>query len=507
MMLKIGKYTMLIVGIAVAISIFPGSVQGGALLSESKKTVSQQIAYTDSAQTIANPERGFYKIRKLVLDSPYNADNDSTLDGSLYSQFRSLRKISYSLVEFQIDLGAFAGSGTGVEQALTEAHLAQIQRAFDLMQQNGLKAVMRIAYDFEGNSNPEPEALETVLYHIDQLKPVLTANADLIYVMEAGMLGPYGEWHSSRFLAVDEKQQVLDHLLDSLPENRSILLRRPQFYRDIYGGNPLTEKVAFSQRNNARIGFHNDAFLSTENDMGTYRTLSREEELDWLDVHTQYVPFGGEAIRAESSYNDFDNAIYEMQQVHCQYLNGTYDVNVKNKWKGSTYLGEETAYWGQDGLKYIEDHLGYRFVLKDSRISASAVQGGRFFMELSIENTGFGNLLNTRQSQLVLEQDGVVFETELQVSPRDWNAAQTTKFTVEMQLPSEIGEGDWNIYLRLPDQSERLRENHNYNVRFANPSIFNETVGGNYIGNVRVNSSQDAEHAVFQQVGSVKSVR
>jgi hypothetical protein len=39
---------------------------------------------------------------------------------------------------------------------------------------------------------------ERVLKHVAQLGPTMQRNADAVYVLEAGFVGCWGEWHSSR---------------------------------------------------------------------------------------------------------------------------------------------------------------------------------------------------------------------------------------------------------------------------------------------------------------------
>jgi regulator of RNase E activity RraA len=53
---------------------------------------------------------------------------------------------------------------------------------------------------------------------------------DVIVWMEAGFIGAWGEWHSSTNgldKSVEAKRQVVDALLDALPETRSVQLRYP----------------------------------------------------------------------------------------------------------------------------------------------------------------------------------------------------------------------------------------------------------------------------------------
>jgi hypothetical protein len=112
--------------------------------------------------------------------------------------------------------------------------------------------------------------------------------SDAILCVQAGFLGPWGEWHSSNLLSnkdeaanVALRNAILRTLLGSLDPGLNIALRRPRFVRD------LTNTGA----NGSRLGFHNDALLSGGTDMGTYSdpAYTRESELVWVD---RFLPRG-----------------------------------------------------------------------------------------------------------------------------------------------------------------------------------------------------------------------
>lgn len=68
--------------------------------------------------------------------------------------------------------------------------------------------------------------------HLDQLKPFLEKNKDLILVVQAGMVGAWGEWHSSvqGLENSDEtKTAILEKLLSVAPEERQVQVRLPMF--------------------------------------------------------------------------------------------------------------------------------------------------------------------------------------------------------------------------------------------------------------------------------------
>ena len=110
-----------------------------------------------------------------------------------------------------------------IGKELSEENFRTMQAYFDELQKQGKKAVLRFAYerDFMGRSPVGPTG-EQILAHLDQLKPFLEKNKDLILVVQAGMIGAWGEWHSSvQGLENSEetKAAVLEKLLSVVPEN------------------------------------------------------------------------------------------------------------------------------------------------------------------------------------------------------------------------------------------------------------------------------------------------
>ena len=64
--------------------------------------------------------------------------------------------------------------------------LTQVEHDMAVLRKVGGKAVVRFAYS---NSGTEPDApLSVVLQHIEQLRPVLQRNKDVIDVLQAGFI-------------------------------------------------------------------------------------------------------------------------------------------------------------------------------------------------------------------------------------------------------------------------------------------------------------------------------
>lgn len=75
-----------------------------------------------------------------------------------------------------------------------------------------------------------------MLSHISQLSPVLAANQDAMLSVQAGFVGPWGEWHGSTNFQDDleGRQEILSALLDAVPD-RTVQVRTPAHKRALYG--------------------------------------------------------------------------------------------------------------------------------------------------------------------------------------------------------------------------------------------------------------------------------
>lgn len=79
-------------------------------------------------------------------------------------------------------------------------------------------------------------------------------------------------------------------------------------------------------------------------------------------------------------------------------------------WKKSHFEGKDFEYDGSKidsltGFKYVNDHLGYRFVLRESWLSDTVGADGILRAKLRIQNVGFGNLTWKAPVKLAVLED------------------------------------------------------------------------------------------------------
>lgn len=448
----------------------------------------------ESTEVIRNPDRGFYKLVQRELNNGKEDFND------FIEEIKDIAKedTDVSIISFQLNLKKFVTGNTPISSSKIE----DINKYFSIMREYGYQVIFRVVYDSEGKENPEPE-FETILTQMNQLKSVYQENQDILLVIEAGYLGSYGEWHSGKYdTSIENKNKIIDKLLEIVPESVQINLRRPRYITEYIGSNQtVTEENAYSSERIARLGLHNDGYLASETDLGTYEKSERSQSILWQEKQTLYTLFGGESQNKDSDYTDLDNAISDMNIRHCAYLNKTYDREVKEKWRNSIYKGEDTLYNGENGYKYIQNHLGYRLVLQDSSIE---ILNGNIVTNLKIENVGFGNIVRKKQIEIILQSDNNLYTIESDLDIRKCINEKVYILNIIESLPNNIEADNYNVFVNIKEPYETLNENDNYKIKFANINIWNEEVGGNYIGKVRVieseNNSNDNIRKIFFSV-------
>jgi hypothetical protein len=164
-----------------------------------------------------------------------------------------------------------------------------------------------------------------------------------------------------------------------------------------------------------RVGMFNDGYLGTQYDYGTWgadckTSICREEGVAWLEKYSVNTPYGGEALTTASGYqviNTPEFLAYEGFRTHTSYLNIQWNNNLIDSWKKTTFKQKDFDYDparvdSLSGFKYINDHLGYRFVLRESWLSDTVGNDGILRAKLRIQNVGFGNLTRKMKASVYI---------------------------------------------------------------------------------------------------------
>ena len=360
-------------------------------------------------------------------------------------------------------------------QALSTADLNKITTDLATVRQVGLKAILRFAYT---SAATEPDApLNIIEQHLDNLKPVLVQNKDIIACVQAGFIGAWGEWYYSTngLNNTTARNAVLQKWLEVLPKDRCVQVRTPAYKQTFTGiAAPLNATTAYKGTPQARIAQHNDAFMA-------------EEAL--------YTPLGGETARPNSSTPPSRGsvALQELKTLHWSFLHDGYDPVVLKQWERDGVMDE------------IRTQLGYRLVLMRGQYSTQHAPGSELMAKLSIYNIGFAAMYNPRKVQLILRStSGDVYVATLPDDPRSWKPRQATTLTAKVALPGNLPAGDYQLLLFLPDAEPSLAARADYAVRLANKNMWETTTGYNNLG---VKIKVDAAAKLPQSTSNIQFIK
>jgi len=413
--------------------------------------VDEGVTYTLSNALFPNPERGF--IRTMDVHSEGAGLNQA--------QLNTFRSQNISMVLRFYYLEAFKS------QAISATELSLIQDDLAKIRTAGLKAILRFAYtdDLAGT-----DASYTIIaQHLDQLQPIFTANQDIIAFVQAGFIGAWGEWHSSSngLATTDNERLVLTKLLSVVPDGIMVQVRTPGAKQQIFNTTvPLDATIAYSAQQKARVGHHNDCFLTGGTDYGTYTNVVAEKQ--YISTEALYVPTGGETCPPSAGYDPscFEGR-NEMKLLKWTYLNLDWYPATISAWKSSGCFDEFQA------------NLGYRLALVSAKFPATAAANASIDVKINIINKGYAPLYNKKITYLVLKNKitGTYYEKALAVDLRTCKPAATLAVSESVNL-SGLPAGDYDLYLRIADQAAGLKSRAEYAVQLANTDVWVTDNGG-----------------------------
>lgn len=406
-----------------------------------------------------NPERGVYA--------------QATMDAS--TNFNSLRSQGYALALGIIELEAWRTVPISV------AGLNDITTAFNRLRTAGMKAIIRIRYS--SDQNGLDATLAQMEAHLQQLQPILNANIDVIVYFQAGMIGAWGEWHtSSNGLDTPAgRQAVWDLLTTYLPATKAIQVRTPGYVNELenLSGLPLASAEAFNGTPRARIAHHNDCFISSDIDWGTYPTTGPIQDALKTQIgnDTRYVPWTGETCSQDADNANCTRGLNELAQFHATSLSGQYHPQVIND------LTTEGC-WTTIRLK-----LGHRIQITSATLPDSFVAGQPFTYALKLRNAGWAPFYNPRPVilRLLTPAGGVIQDYALSganTDPRFW-LPENGDFllTGTLTAPSSFSVTQAGLALWLPDNAVALRSDPDFSVRLANTGLWSASAGHNLLVN------------------------
>ena len=440
------------------ISLQVKGVGESALPGPDDEVAGNCIYFTELTGALTNPERGLYSTHEI------HSDKESPLS---VGDVKARRATGHSVLLLEFYLTDFIGSN------LSAKYVKNIQANLDALREGGVKAIVRFAYTQHENDDPKDAEVSQVLKHVEQLRPTLQKYEDVIFVLQAGFVGVWGEWYYTTYFGFSPKnasdykprKQLTDALLEALPASRQIELRTPTFKQKMYGlalKDTLTAATSHDGSISSRLAGHNDCFGADASDRGTF---DNDDARKYWKAETRYTIMGGETC-AVSNYCLCDQTLQDLQDYHWTYLHDGYNQDVLNRWR-------------TDGcFREIEQNLGYRLVLRD--VHYEDVQAGKpCKVTLRFDNKGYAAPMNPREAWLVwVGSDGKTVKSLLGYDPRTWHSGYNC--VVSSFTPST---DKGKLYLELSDPL--LPGRADFSIALANVQVFDAKTGYNLLFEVK----------------------
>lgn len=481
---KSNQHSVLVIGIGIVLTILILIITTTILICHRLCFVDYlSYQYQESADALDNPYIGWYTIQGYLLseDASFSLPQPS-------DETKGTEELHKGLSLIEINLKNYAGYD------LTDYALEQINSILSAWSKTGNQLILRFLYDWDGqNLQSEPKELSQILRHMEQVGPILNQYAASVYLIQGIFVGNWGEMNNTAHLGDGQMQALIEKLADVTDPSIFLSVRTPAQLRSIVKSLvPIDKNSAFSGTLDARLGLYNDGMLGSANDTGTYGDKKakdietepgdtnysdawiREDELAFQNELCRYVPNGGEVI-IDNEYNDFYNAIKDLATMHASYLNSEYDSAVLDKWKTAVYHADNVSqssletdtdtkalnsvevsdvFDGMNGYDYIERHLGYRYVLRDSKLEFHPLFDDTAVLTVDVENVGFANCYRPLDVTVNVVSNATgecVSSVYVDTDPRFWNSGETTEFAVPIEVRKLERDANYTIYLSCED--------------------------------------------------------
>lgn len=442
----------------------------------------------------------------VVVDTRYTPDDDPTLRnperGMYFGSTPNAPEEFHTIVPKWLWLAPVCGVDlvwNGYNQTGTSSVLNTYAAQLEAARAGGYKILFRPRYDKDDDRNGpsdctingfnvfHADGIRRQKNHIDAIAAMLGDYKDVIAYIQAGYLGRWGEWNTAGYDpnnaplldGYTTRSEIIDYVLSKYAAEgiqQHVELRRPVFAKQVLDRNA-----------SARVGFHNDCFMTNDSDYGTYSNYQSGEPSNFSSSSaakawaqqtlTQSASFGGETCPLDPPgaerwriCDNMDGPDSEPGSLHMNYLNGDYANDAVTTWTNGGCYDE------------IRGKLGYRFEVTRVEYTPTVAAGQRFLVRINVTNAGWAKLHKPRQAKLVLRNGSAPSPYNFSGGAvASWAPGQTTTISVNAPAPSA---GTYRVRLWIPDPDAEDRIP--YAVKLAtkrdNANVFDDTTGENDLG-------------------------
>jgi hypothetical protein len=378
--------------------------------------------------------------------------------------------------------------------------------------QAGLKVILRFTYNWPcgstasgdtsgdtastaascppGNDNDAP--IGAILEHLTALAPVIRANSDVIFGMQAGFIGQWGEWHNSTS-GNDNKWYhdiFLDQLTRLLGSHVRLEVRRPYAVMDFadfrYHSTDDAHLIATG------LGMHDDQFGSDKNDGSTFLPEMSSDPGDPTPYttcqmrHATDVLSGAYTMTGETAFGyGFDDPVPCDDSIPKPAGYGAFAAAYHLSTLQLKFAPSVWSNWVNNGFyRTVLASVGPHISITSATFSADS--GASVDLELTLHNAGWAAIPHHRSLLVSLAQPGiptVTQETGIDLS----TLGPGSDLHVDVGVPTgSLRAGSYQVYLNSPDPSAKLSADPRYGLLLENDAVPNPSIGMNLIGALTV---------------------
>jgi hypothetical protein len=349
----------------------------------------------------------------------------------------------------------------------------------------GMRLMVRFTYNFGPIGPGAMDApIDVISGHIDQLAPILLQYEDLVFALEAGFIGTWGEWHDSTNGNDTAAAQatVLNKELSYFGGIFPILVRYPGDLIQ-YTGNSTAP---------ANFGLHDDYYASDSDDGGTWNTCNTDAGYCLSGYTASQFQSYAAAVSTTTMFAGEFGALYTSLQT-CSALDGysyTYHPQSISLYPYPPDIG--TNLQSEGCALSFYNKVGTRIELQAATVIGNPTPNRQLYVALTLVNTGYGRVIRPRPASLVFISGGTVVAqipvalTSLDLRQLASSATPVPQtFQVTVTLPATFpSSGSISAAVLIPDPAPSLTPQPLYALPLnsldqSNNPVFEAATGNN----------------------------
>ncbi|ORX61261.1 hypothetical protein BCR36DRAFT_579282 [Piromyces finnis] len=351
----------------------------------------------------------------------------------------------------------------------------------------------------------EPDDINVIFTHIVQLASIVNKYKNLIYIYQGSFVGTFGEMHHSNYLDLNSLTQIMKTIERNFDPSIFLSVRTPRFNRGVKNNMKTSSRYSSFV---SRAGLYNDGLFYSETDYGTYGNTDininngdvnayRSQEVQYQNELCLTVPNGGEGVfnanvvdsytnvsdlntvnsilKSPKTYINFYVSEAHARNIHLTYLNYEYDQRLFNHWAKTTAKYVNKPNWNLNGKEYIANNLGYRYVIRSSKLLSTNV------LNIVVENVGFAPAYVSFNTKVILRSTSPSQEIELNIQSdnRKWGFikqgntyVKTVTLSVDLsQQYSKLKGKSYTIFFNVHDPRTGV------DIKFGNYNTYYDNLG------------------------------